>query len=311
MLGRRRQDDATDSLSSWDRSIESFVVLELDVARAMTTRGRLRLRGAGTCMDPNVRNGDVLHVEPRTADEISVGDVVAFRREGRLFAHRAIESGIVDGKAYVLTRPDRGRRGNDGPLYDEDILGVVAGIDRRGRRFSLCTEPTEFRRRGRLWGAPYWRWDGVLRIWAQGALLWMQSSRIYRFAAHCWFARRHQELCYAVHAPLHAGQRHDLYRRLTLDEFATLPMLPEVGGLDRWTLLVRIGKAIQPAAWTEIEARPTSGGHCRWTVAATRVRCRYRSTGIEQILRDKVAEMLAGHDMSLEAVSKRVLGSSH
>ncbi|MFC1597526.1 hypothetical protein ACFL5Q_06275 [Planctomycetota bacterium] len=264
----------------------------------MMTAGRLRLRASGECMDPCLRHGDLLHLEPRRVSEIAVGDVVAFRRAGRLVAHRAIEKGIAEGGAYVVTRSDRATGGNDGTLYDRDVLGVVAWIERRGRRLKPRAEGIAGRR-GSSWGLPRWRWDGKLRSWALRALAWMQSVPVYRVGAHWWLARRQHKLRYAVYAPLHAGQRYDLYRKLSLVEFASLSLLPEAGGVDRWTLLVWIGSGFRPAAWAEMITHSTSDEGAAWTVAAMQVRRRFRGAGVDHILEAQAAGLLAQRDMSL------------
>ncbi len=236
----------------------------------MAAGGRLRLRACGWCMVPHLRPSDLLHVAPRTASEIAVGDVVVFRRAGRLFGHRAIGKGVTDEGAYVVTRPDQTEQGNDGPSYDRDILGVVRGIETSGLRY--------------------------LPRWASGVLAWLQDRSFYRLAARCWLALWRPKLRFAIDVPLHAGQRYDLYRRLSLAEFALWSPLPEAGGLGRWTLLIWIGGGSQPAASIEFAAMPDKSPG--WCLASTHVRFRFRGTGIDRLLRAKAAELFDQHGMT-------------
>jgi len=261
------------SLSPHVPPVESFVVSDLGIAKALARRGRLRLRAFGGCMAPRLREGDVLRVVPRTASETAVGDVVVFRRDNRLFAHRVIDKGVADQEAYVETRPDQASQGSDGRSYDRDILGVVAGIEKGKKRF--------------------------LPSWAPGAVAWVQGLPMYRRMARWWLDRRRGTLDYAVYAPLHPGQRCDVYRKIPLAEFAFLPLQPETGGLDRWSLLVWIGKGSRPGGWMDLAACAAAGAVHGWTVAGTRIRRRLQGTGIDVLLEAKAAELLAQRDMSL------------
>src|SRR5208337_2624619 len=81
---------------------------------------------------------DTLHIDPRDVAQIAVGDVAIFRRGNSLFGHRTISKGIDKDhdRTYIITRPDRTRQGNDGPAYDQDVLGVMAHIERKGKLVS-------------------------------------------------------------------------------------------------------------------------------------------------------------------------------
>ena len=105
----------------------SLVLASLEVGKALADRGRTTFRAQGTCMYPTVRPGDVLHIESRTVDEVAVGDIAVCRRPGYLFSHRTIGKGVHNGRPYIVTRPDRVRRGDDGPTFDQDVLYAQEG----------------------------------------------------------------------------------------------------------------------------------------------------------------------------------------
>ena len=104
---------------------------------------------------------------------------------------------------------------------------------------------------------------------------------------------------YAVYAPVHPGHRYDVYRKMSLAEFATLPLQPEPGGIDCWSLLVWISKGSRPAATMEFIACPAPDKTPGWTIGGSQVRRRFEGTGIDDLLRAQAATLLAGRKMTL------------
>jgi hypothetical protein len=87
-------------------------------------------------MTPFVRSGDVLAVEPLRGRPLSTGDVILHAPGPRLVAHRVV------GRRGALVRS----RGDiapceDAPVAPGDVLGIVAGIERDGRRVRLGPRP--------------------------------------------------------------------------------------------------------------------------------------------------------------------------
>ena len=115
----------------------SLAVAALDIGRVLADRDGVTFRAQGTCMYPAVRAGDVLRIRSCPADEVAVGDIAVCRTPDYLFGHRVVATGVSDGRAYVITRPDRSIQGEDAPTYDEDLLGVVVDIRRRGSSVPL------------------------------------------------------------------------------------------------------------------------------------------------------------------------------
>jgi len=79
-----------------------------------------------------VRPGDVLQFQSCAADLAEPGDVVLFRRAGRLVVHRVLACS-ADG---VLTQGDALAQ-PDPPVDPSDVLGRAVGLSRRGRALSL------------------------------------------------------------------------------------------------------------------------------------------------------------------------------
>ena len=103
------------------------------VAEVLQRFGRVRIRVFGGRMSPALRPGDLLAVDHATADDLHRGDVVLFRRDGRLFAHRVLGSA----QAGTMTRGDAHRR-NDPIVPPEDVLGVVRSVTRAGRQLPVA-----------------------------------------------------------------------------------------------------------------------------------------------------------------------------
>jgi signal peptidase I len=105
--------------------------LKLDLAaEVLTSFGQARLPVTGSSMFPCMQPGDMLEIR-RPAGPLQTGDVVVYLRHARLVVHRvAGQTGDL-----LLTRGDR-LRYPDAPVPAADILGCVASIERRGRRFA-------------------------------------------------------------------------------------------------------------------------------------------------------------------------------
>ena len=97
--------------------------------------GRLRLRVVGASMLPAVWPGDLLSVRSDDAAEAHPGDIVVFRREGRLVTHRVVERTICQEGIQWVTRGDRVGR-NDAPISRRELLGRVTAIERGSRRLT-------------------------------------------------------------------------------------------------------------------------------------------------------------------------------
>ena len=100
----------------------------------------LRFRARGVSMQPFIRDGDILEVQPPGVAALRRGDVVLCHpRGGRLVAHRVVRiireksgSTTIATQGDALTFPDV-------PLPVEQVLGLVAAVERNGKRIRLDT----------------------------------------------------------------------------------------------------------------------------------------------------------------------------
>jgi signal peptidase I len=107
--------------------------LAAEVAR---TFGELRLNVTGSSMLPAIWPGDELLVQRRDICEIQPGQVILYRRDGGVVAHRVKAR---DGERLITRGDALGQ--DDLPVGIEEIVGVVVAATRRGRAVKLELTP--------------------------------------------------------------------------------------------------------------------------------------------------------------------------
>jgi len=104
---------------------KAFCELTAEVVQAA---GSASLRVTGLSMLPSIRPGDELVVRRHVIGDLTPGEVVLFRRDGKLTAHRIMR---ISGE-YLITRGDSAPA-NDPPVRMSELVGRVEGILRDGR----------------------------------------------------------------------------------------------------------------------------------------------------------------------------------
>ncbi len=102
--------------------------LTADVVRNF---GEVRLKVTGASMLPYVWPGDVVTIERRDAADLRPGQIVLYRREERLVAHR-VKFILGD---RLITQGDSVPH-CDSPVSASEVIGQLVDIHRRGRRIS-------------------------------------------------------------------------------------------------------------------------------------------------------------------------------
>ncbi len=106
-----------------------------DVALALLREGQaVRFRAAGLSMEPSIRDGDAITISPLQRGTARVGDVLLYRADGRLLAHRVIGRAEADG--VLLVRADAPGWEVE-RVAEGDVLGRIERIDRSGRGVRL------------------------------------------------------------------------------------------------------------------------------------------------------------------------------
>jgi signal peptidase I len=104
------------------------------VEEAVRSFGQVRFRVLGTSMAPSVLPGDLISVQRAGLHEISLGEIVLFSRDQRLFVHRVVSSATEDRAGCLTTRGDR-LSDNDPPVRESEFLGRVVSIERGRQTF--------------------------------------------------------------------------------------------------------------------------------------------------------------------------------
>ncbi|MEM2143361.1 MAG: signal peptidase I [Candidatus Thorarchaeota archaeon] len=114
-------------------------------AIAMGTSSPLVVVTSGS-MEPTLYRGDLLILQGRTAEQISVGDIVVYTADWHPTApivHRVVEIEIVDGSYYFYTKGDANPTRDSGYRTIEDIVGVVVLVIPQLGQVSLFVQTLE------------------------------------------------------------------------------------------------------------------------------------------------------------------------
>lgn len=80
-------------------------------------------------MDPVIdRGANAIQVQPKSMDEIDVGDIISYRAGERVIIHRVIEKGIDEQGWYVIAKGDNNPAADPGRIRFEQITRVVVAI---------------------------------------------------------------------------------------------------------------------------------------------------------------------------------------
>src|ERR1043165_544448 len=96
-------------------------MVEIDLSADLIGRfGSARIGVQGSSMLPNIRPGDEVEVQSTPLLKIKQRDIVAYRRDDRLFVHRVIGTP----PAGLITQGDALPQA-DPPVAESELLGVV------------------------------------------------------------------------------------------------------------------------------------------------------------------------------------------
>jgi signal peptidase I len=102
------------------------------VGDAVRSFGTVRLRVTGSSMLPAVWPGDTLVILRRNINELRLGDMLLYCREGRLVVHRVVSRSASRGQSGIAVRGDSLSKQDD-LVRPSEIFGTVSGIVRNGK----------------------------------------------------------------------------------------------------------------------------------------------------------------------------------
>ncbi|MDD5355413.1 MAG: S24/S26 family peptidase [Candidatus Omnitrophica bacterium] len=249
----------------------------------------------GLCMYPFLKDGDILKVEHKNAEEIRMGDFAVFKRNKNLCVHRVINKGIDGGLSYITTKSDSQLK-DDGPTFDKDILGIVTHVERKGRTIRVLTKDSglilQFLSTVRL------RWFYFLRQIIRAIIkitIFIQRFRLYRSCAMILFNKMVPRITYTLRFyPLTNNNVH-MNKDFSLDGSHK----PESGNTDIFLqggLFAFVGS--KQIASLSFVNKPTMCPFSGWWVYGLKIRVRFRCAGIEEELFLRLKHMLASYNVS-------------
>jgi len=119
------------------RREDVFAELAADMLRKF---GEFEFVARGSSMIPCVFPGDTLIVRRDTPGSVCAGDVILLARARRFYAHRLVNKTEEEGPMRLITRGDALRQ-NDPPFTEDEMLGRVAAVIRRGKRIEIAGHP--------------------------------------------------------------------------------------------------------------------------------------------------------------------------
>ncbi|MBN2320703.1 MAG: S24/S26 family peptidase [Acidobacteria bacterium] len=266
-----------------------LIAYSLEIGKALAERDRAILHAKGMCMYPLVRTGDLLHIQSRRVEQVNIGDIAVCRRSGRLVCHRTIGKGVLAGRPYIVTRSDRNKQVSDPFTYDEDLLGVVTCIERKGRFTDPYTDPQKGQDRAflalrRLVADLY----GACRGRIIAVLPAVRQNPIYRYTSRFLKASSRRPGRFEVRVWKESWRKLNLYMPLKPEEFdINRPVFPGIP-LNRWTLTLHFGPQREPAARATLQYTEN-----KWSLDDLLVRPRYRGMGLEKDLLLKAEEIFS------------------
>jgi uncharacterized repeat protein (TIGR01451 family) len=116
------------------RNSRQFLAICEDLFR----RGhQVRFRALGQSMEPNIRSGEALTLEPATASSIRAGEIALTQSGGKFRLHRVVECDRSAGR--IVTRGDAGLENDDAA---ERVIGRAVACDSRRGQTSLTKATT-------------------------------------------------------------------------------------------------------------------------------------------------------------------------
>jgi hypothetical protein len=113
----------------YEMSDDVFVSMSLDLLE----RGhKVRFRAPGWSMHPSIRDSETITVVPVSPLEVRRGDIVFYRCNGNVFAHRVVDIEREEEDALRFTLRGDALGSPDESVASHQILGKVVSVERGG-----------------------------------------------------------------------------------------------------------------------------------------------------------------------------------
>jgi hypothetical protein len=274
-------------LYSGNPSDAGMVVQFFEFGRLLMGKKIKSMHAQGTCMYPCIRPGDILHIAPCGIKQIKIGDIPVYRRFNRLYAHRAIDKGSKDGFDFIVTRPDTSGFGNDGPVFDSDVLGIVSHIKRKGKVSGTAKATHPFFNKLFLRFYIYlYSLRGHLQAKGSFFLKRLQQCRAYRNLAGFLFLGEGVEI--VLQSPINAKPNSRFFSQVSETEL--LKLLNAIPGVSKWSIQAKINSSL--VCYMSFICKPANCPFRGWWAYEAMVKARYRGTAVERIFLEELQRIL-------------------
>lgn len=105
-------------------------VLLKQLCEEVILRGNsLRVRVFGGSMQPFIKDGSIITINPADIGELMIGDVVFYKFGRQFIAHRVLKKYDVSGQTHLVTRGDSLPYPDQRPVCPEQVLGRVVNVE--------------------------------------------------------------------------------------------------------------------------------------------------------------------------------------
>lgn len=96
----------------------------------------IRIKTKGYSMSPTIAPGDIVIVAPAKIHDLKIGDIVVFRTQQSMIAHRLVAVNVVDGQNICVAKGDNNRH-VDAAFSADAIVGKVIRLERNNKHIVL------------------------------------------------------------------------------------------------------------------------------------------------------------------------------
>ncbi|MBN1913624.1 MAG: hypothetical protein JW788_04420 [Candidatus Omnitrophica bacterium] len=248
-------------------------------------------------MYPCIRPTDKLRVELKRTEDIQIGEVALYRRNNHLFAHRTIKKGNENGAPFIVTRPDNAKGRDDGPSFDEDIIGVVTAAERGGRLVSVEKRPYSALKKFYLkafFALHKSKWIlAVVWLYIEAFVL---QSFLFRKAFRILFPVP-KSMQFSVQMPLNNNIDSLFNTDISFRELFSSMCRQNEDKIKKWTLTVKAGT--ETTASLSFILKPKSCLYPGWWLAQVKIHPLFWGSRLEEGLVRKSDELLKAFGVSL------------
>lgn len=104
----------------------------------MEEKGKIHLRLSGFSMYPFLKEGDVALIKKEDISTLKIGDVIVFKQEQKMIAHRLMEIKKIGNQYELITKGDTSKK-ND-PLFSEhSYVGKIISFHRNEKNVTITS----------------------------------------------------------------------------------------------------------------------------------------------------------------------------